>query len=149
MGCLTLDLGKRPQDTIPLFKGLNSFQARMVVRMATIKKAKAGDRLIEFGQPGKEMFTVVDGSLQVSILHDGKKIDLESLGRGNTFGEAGLFFATRTANVDVVKDARLVSITLENLEILKRRYPRIAAQLFYNLNEILSARLAHTNERLT
>jgi predicted RND superfamily exporter protein len=146
---LTLDLGERPQDTIPLFKGLSSFQARIVVRMATVKKVEAGDRLIELGQSGKEMYTVINGSLQVSLDHDGKKIDLEKLGRGNTFGEAGLFFATRTANVDVIEDSRLVSITLENLEILKRRYPRIAAQLFYNLNEILSTRLARTNERLT
>ena len=146
---LTLDLGKRPQDTIPLFKGLSSFQARMVVRMATVKKVKAGERLIEFGQAGKEMYTVIDGQLQVSIEHDGKKIDLESLSRGHTFGEAGLFFATRTADVDVIEDSRLVSITLDNLEILKRRYPRVAAQLFYNLNEILSTRLAHTNKKLT
>lgn len=146
---LTLDLGKNPQDTIPLFKGLSSFQARVVVRMASIKNVKAGERLIEFGQPGKEMYTVIDGSLQISIDHDGKKINLEGLSRGATFGEAGLFFATRTANVDVIKDARLVCITLENLEVLKRRFPRIAAQLCFNLNKTLSTRLAHTNERLT
>ena len=145
---LTLDLGRRPQDTIPLFKGLSSFQARIVVRMATIKSVRSGDRLIELGQEGKEMYTVIDGSLKVSLDHDGQNIVLETLSRGSTFGEAGLFFATRTANVDVVDDSRLVSITLENLEILKRRYPRIAAQLFYNLNEVLSTRLAHTNERL-
>jgi predicted RND superfamily exporter protein len=146
---LTLDLGKRPQDTIPLFKGLSNFQARIVVRLANIKEVKSGERLIELGQSGKEMYTVIDGRLQVSIDHDGKKINLEDLSRGNTFGEAGLFFETRTANVDVVEDARLVRITLENLETLKRRYPRTAAQLFYNLNEILSTRLAHTNQKLT
>ncbi len=145
---LALDLGKRPQDTIPLFKELSSFQARVVVRLASIKKVKAGERLIEFGQPGKEMYTVIDGSLEVSIEHDGRKTNLEALSRGNTFGEAGLFFATRTANVDVIKDARLVCITRENLETLKRRYPSIAAQLFSNLNEILSTRLVHATDRL-
>ena len=145
---LTLDLGRRPQDTIPLFKGLSSFQARIVVRMASIKLVKAGERLIEFGQHGEEMYTVIDGNLQVSIIHDGKKIVLEDLGRGSTFGETGLFFITRTADVDVIEDSRLVRITLENLQMLKRRYPRIAAQLFYNLNKIISTRLAHTNERL-
>ena len=145
---LTLDLGKRPQDTIPLFKGLSSFQTRIVVRLANIQKVKSGERLIEFGQPGKEMYTVIDGSLQASIENEGKNINLEEFSRGATFGEAGLFFSTRTANVDVIKDARLVCITLENLEVLKRRYPRTAAQLFSNLNKILSTRLAHTNQRL-
>ena len=145
---VTLDLGTRPQDTIPLFKGLSNFQARIVARMASIMEVKSGERLIEIGQPGVEMYTVIDGKLQASIEGDEGTINLDSLSRGDTFGEVGLFFATRTANVDVVDDARLIRITLENLEILKRRYPRIAAQLFSNLNEILSTRLVHTTGRL-
>ena len=67
----------------------------------------------------------------------------------DTFGEAGLFFHSRTASVDVVEDARLICITRENLETLRRRYPRIAARVFSNLNEILSTRLVHATDRLT
>jgi len=145
---LTLDLGKKPQDTIPLFKGLSNFQARVVARIASIKEVKSGERLIEIGQPGEEMYTVVDGKLQASIEGDEGRINLDELVRGDTFGEAGLFFATRTANVDVVENARLICITRENLELLKRRYPRNAAQLFSNINEILSTRLVHATERL-
>ena len=145
---LTLDLGKKPQDTIPLFKGLSNFQARVVARMASIKQVKRGERLIEIGQPGEEMYTVVDGKLQASIEGHEGRVNLDELVRGDTFGEAGLFFATRTANVDVVEDARLICITRENLELLKRRYPRNAAQLFSNLNEILSTRLVHATDRL-
>ena len=145
---LTIDLGRRPQDTIPLFKGLSNFQARIVARMANIVEVKCGERLIEVGQPGEEMYTVVDGRLQASIEGDDGRINLDELVRGDTFGEAGLFFATRTANVDVVEDARLICITRENLEVLKRRYPRNAAQLFSNLNEILSTRLVHATGRL-
>jgi len=145
---LSLDLGARPQDTIPLFKGLSNFQTRVVVRMASVVKVGHGERLIEIGQPGEEMYVVIDGSLQVSVEADSGRINLETLTRGATFGEAGLFYATRTANVDVVEDARLVSITRENLDVLRRRYPSIAAQLFSNLNEILSTRLAHATGRL-
>jgi hypothetical protein len=145
---LTLDLGKRPQDTIPLFKGLTNFQARIVSRMANIKEVKSSDRIIEIGQSSEEMYTVIEGKLQASIEKNGRVINLDTLGRGDTFGEAGLFFATRTANVDVVEDARLIRITRDSLESLKRRYPRIAAQLFSNLNEILSTRLVHATDRL-
>lgn len=145
---LTLDLGRKPQDTIPLFKGLSNFQARIVARMASIIEVKSGVRLIEVGQPGIEMFTVIDGNLQASIEGDSGRINLDALGRGDTFGEAGLFFTTRTANVDVVENSRLIRITRENLETLKNRYPRIAAQLFSNLNEILSVRLVHATARL-
>jgi preprotein translocase subunit SecF len=145
---LMLDLGRKPQDTIPLFNGLSNFQARIVARMASVRHVNSGERLIEIGQPGEEMYTVIDGKLQASIEGDNGRIDLDLLVRGDTFGEAGLFFATRTANVDVVENARLIRITRSNLDTLKRRYPSIAAQLFSNLNEILSTRLAHTTGRL-
>jgi CRP-like cAMP-binding protein len=145
---LTVDLGARPQDTIPLFKGLSNFQARIVARMASVMEVKASERLIHVGEPGIEMYTVIDGKLQASIEGDEGTINLDAMVRGDTFGEAGLFFATRTANVDVVEDARLIRITRENLESLKRRYPSIAAQLFSNLNEILSTRLVHATDRL-
>jgi CRP-like cAMP-binding protein len=145
---LTLDLGRTPQDSILLFKGLTNFQARVIARMANIMVVKSGERLIEVGESGKDMYTVIDGKLQASIDSDRGKISLDTLVRGDTFGEAGLFFATRTANVDVLEDARLVCITRENLDTLKRRYPGIAAQMFSNLNEILSTRLVHATERL-
>jgi CRP-like cAMP-binding protein len=94
------------------------------------------------------MFTVVEGKLQASIETKDGTIQLDAHGRGDTFGEAGLFYATRTANVDVIDDARLIRITRENLETLRRRYPRIAARVFSNLNDILSRRLVHATERL-
>ncbi len=94
------------------------------------------------------MYTVISGKLQASIEGDSGRIILDPLVRGDTFGEAGLFFATRTADVDVVEDARLIRITNENLMTLKRRYPRTSAQLLSNLNEILSKRLVHATGRL-
>lgn len=145
---LTLDLGARPQDMIPLFKGLSNFQARIVARMASIRETRRGERIIEIGQPGEEMYTVISGRLQASIEGDDGRINLDAHNRGDTFGEAGLFFATRTANVDVEEDARLICITRENLETLRRRYPRIAARVFSNLNKILSTRLVHATDRL-
>jgi len=145
---ITIDLGARPQDTIPLFKGLSNFQARIVARMASIREVEHGERIIDVGQPGDQMYTVIDGMMQASIEGDDGRINLDAHRRGDTFGEAGLFFATRTANVDVIEDARLICITRENLETLQRRYPRIAAQVLSNINEILSTRLVHATHRL-
>ncbi|MEA3242138.1 MAG: efflux RND transporter permease subunit, partial [Pseudomonadota bacterium] len=51
---LTLDLGEKPQQTIPLFKDLSNFQARIVARMASIREVSAGERIITIGQPGIE-----------------------------------------------------------------------------------------------
>jgi predicted RND superfamily exporter protein len=145
---LTLDLGKSPQKTIPLFKDLSNFQARIVARMASMRSVSAGERLIEIGQPGVEMYAVIDGKLQASIEGRSGRIELDAHTRGDVVGEAGLFFARRTANVDAVEDSRLLRITQRDLETLRRRYPRIAARVFRNLNEILATRLVHATHRL-
>jgi predicted RND superfamily exporter protein len=145
---LTLDLGRRPQEAIPLFRGLSNFQARIVARMARIREVGAGTRIIELGQPGAEMYAVIDGRLQASIEGRTGTVLLDAHTRGDVFGEAGLFYATRTANVDVVEDARLLCISQHDLGILRRRYPRIAARVLHNLNEILATRLVNATERL-
>jgi len=145
---LTLDLGEKPQDTIPLFKDLSNFQARIVARMASIRVVSAGERIIKVGQPGIEMYAVIDGKLQASIEGKSGRVDLDSHTRGDIVGEAGLFYAKRTANVDAVEDTRLLRITQQDLETLRRRYPRIAARVFRNLNEILATRLVHATRRL-
>jgi len=145
---LTLDLGNRPQETIPLFKGLTNFQARIVVRMARIREVAAGERIIEAGQPGTELYAVIDGKLQASIESRDGRVNLDSHSRGDIVGEAGLFHARRTANVDIIEDARLLCISQNDLNILRRRYPRIAAKVFHNLNEILTRRLVNATERL-
>ena len=54
------------QDTIALFKGLSNFQARIVARMASIRVVSAGERIITIGEPGIEMYAVIDGKLQAS-----------------------------------------------------------------------------------
>jgi len=146
---LTLDLGNKPQDTIPLFKGLSNFQARIVARMASIRVVSSGERLIEIGQPGIEMYAVIEGKLQASIEGKSGRVALDPHTRGDIVGEAGLFFARRTANVDAVEDTRLLRITQQDLETLRRRYPRIAARVFRNLNEILATRLVHATQRLS
>jgi predicted RND superfamily exporter protein len=146
---LTLDLGKRPQDTIPLFRGMSNFQARIVARMASIRTIRAGERLIQSGQPGKEMFAVIDGKLQASIEGEKERINLDSHVRGDVVGEAGLFYAQRTADVDAVEDSRLLCINQNDLKVLRRRYPRIAARVANNLNEILANRLVNATQRLT
>jgi len=43
---------------------------------------------------------------------------------------------------------RLLRLTRESLDRIRRRYPRTAAKLYANLSEILADRVATTTERL-
>jgi predicted RND superfamily exporter protein len=145
---LTLDLGDEPQRSIPIFEGLSKAQCRIVALMARVLSAPAGARLIKAGEQGQEMYVVIDGTLRVWAEGRDGPIELGSSGRGDVIGEVGLFYRSRSANVDVVDDARLLRLTQSNLERLGRRYPRIASRVFRNLTEVLAERLWKTTGRL-
>jgi predicted RND superfamily exporter protein len=146
---LTLDLGENPQESIPLLQGLRTSQARIVALMAQVIEVPAGKRIITEGEVGAEMYVVIDGQLCSSVNGSHGRIELATHGRGDVIGEAGLFYATRTANVDVVTDSRLLCLTQANLDRLSRRYPFIASRVFRNLNRIMATRLSNTTRRLT
>jgi predicted RND superfamily exporter protein len=146
---LTLDLGKNPQESIPLLKGLRASQARIVALMAKVISVPQGKRLIQDGEDGNEMYVVIDGRLRASIAGRDGPVNVASYGRGDVVGEAGLFYEKRSADVDVTEDCRLLCLTQSNLDRLSRRYPYIANKVFRNLNRILATRLFTTTHRLT
>jgi predicted RND superfamily exporter protein len=145
---LTLDLGDRPEQSIPLFEGLSRAQARVAALMMEIRSFPQGFRLFTTGDPGAEMFVVIDGALQASVDAESGPLLLRTHERGDLVGEVALFQGRRTANVDTSSDVRLLRITPETLRHLHRRYPRIGSQLYQNLARILADRLANVTRRL-
>ncbi|MFQ5698525.1 MAG: MMPL family transporter [Myxococcota bacterium] len=146
---LSLDLGDQPQRAIPLLAGLSSPQARIVALMSEVVRVPAGTRLIHRGEKGEALFVVVDGELRASVPGRHGPIQLAVHGRGDVIGEVGLLRAIRTADVDATRDSRLLRLTPEGLERLRRRSPRIAARVHHNLNRILAERLTRVTDRLT
>jgi predicted RND superfamily exporter protein len=146
---LTLDLGKNPQESIPLLNGLRASQARIVALMAKLISVPRGKRLIHDGDDGNEMYVVIDGRLRASIAGKDGPVNIATYGRGDVVGEAGLFYEKRSADVDVTEDCRLLCLTQSNLDRLSRRYPYIANKVFRNLNKVLATRLFTTTHRLT
>ncbi len=144
---VSVDLGREPQRSIPLFAGLRAAQARIVALMASVLEVRSGERLYHAGEPGEALYVVIDGGLRTSseaLGEDAPGRDPEH-GRGEVLGEVGLFHANHTADVDVVRDTRLLRLTEDDLERLGHRYPRIAAVVFRNLNAILAGRLARAS----
>jgi CRP-like cAMP-binding protein len=144
---LTIDLGRDPQNSIPLFQGLSARQARIVALMASVWRVPAGHRLFETGEPGDALYVVIDGRLRVSLSRGGQSLELATYTRGGVCGEVGLFHEDRTADVEALEDARLLRLTESCFDELGRRYPRIAAVVFRNLNETLAARMAGATHR--
>lgn len=145
---LRLDLGPEPHRSIPLFTGLTPRQARIFALLSDIRAVPAGTRLLSEGEEGKDLYVVVDGELLAWIEREGGRIELSRMGRGAVVGEVGYFVQKRTANVDAVSDARLIRFEPEDLERMRRRYPRIAAAVYANLNRIQAERMARATQRV-
>ena len=64
--------------------------------------------------------------------------------RGDVVGEVALFSRARAPPTSTSsRDARLLRFGDADLERLGRRYPRIAAQVYRNLNRVLAAARRH------
>ncbi|MFP6640866.1 MAG: hypothetical protein VCC04_11535, partial [Myxococcota bacterium] len=53
----------------------------------------------------------------------------------------------RTADVAALTDIRLLRLDNQNLKRLQRRYPRIAAQVLWNLSKVMASRLSGAADR--
>jgi hydrophobe/amphiphile efflux-3 (HAE3) family protein len=145
---VSLDLGKDPQTSIPILRGLRRAQARVVALMTDLRSFPKGHALFHVDDTGNDMYVVVDGELSVWLDVDGARQEIKRLSRGDVVGEIAPFHGTRTANVDAMTDVRLLRLTLEDLRRLERRYPRIGAVVYRNLSWILANRIAATLQRM-
>jgi len=139
---LRLDLGRSPQHTIPLLSGLSLRQARLFALMSRMEQVGAGSRIIQEGDLARDVFVVIDGTVEVVLDRHGERKVLSTLGRGAVMGEAGYFGQRRTASIDALTGVRLLRFDSQDLERLRVRYPAIAATIFRNLNRIQAERIA-------
>jgi hypothetical protein len=107
----------------------------------------AGERLFAEGEPGEALYVVVSGRLRAALAAPDGALELAIHERGATLGEVGVFSGRRTADVDVLEDARLLRISRGALEHLRRRYPRIASVVLANLNQALAGRVTLSTRR--
>ena len=147
---LTYDLGKNPQDSIPIFKGLSVPQARITALMTNVVRFPAGQPIFQAGETGDEVFVVIDGELQIALkAEDGRRLELSKAARGDLLGEVGLYHGQRTADVTALSDVRLLRLDAAGLARLRSRYPRIGSQVLWNLSTVMANRLAQSTERET
>ena len=145
---LTVDLGSEPHKKIPLFKGLTHRQAKIAALFGRIEPYESGDRILSFGEEGNEICILIEGVVVAQVSRpEGNRV-LHTMHTGEVFGEIALFTGKRSANIDAMTDVRVLWLNQESLERIQSRYPRIAAQLFWNLTGTVAVRLADMNTRV-
>jgi len=109
------------------------------VGRSNIIECQAGDRLLKKGGVARNMFVVLDGTLEV---RDGGRL-LRVLSPGDVFGEVA-FLLERPRSADIyaaTDDVRVLSLSEGTLRDLIKSDPEFAAQLLLNISKILCLRL--------
>ena len=129
-----------------LFEGLTPDEVRRLVSAGHVVTCRTGDRVLNPGEQGRELFVIVSGSFQAyrrtlsPCTGDGKSFKI--LGTGEVFGE--IRFLKQELHYDSIKareDSTLLIIHGKSLDRLITRDPTIAAKIFRNIAKIVAMHL--------
>jgi len=121
--------------SVPLFADCSRQELREIAQLADEVLVPSGTLLTKEGVRGRELFVVVDGSLEVRQ----RDRRINQLGSGDFFGEIGLLSrAPRTASVMTTSPTHLLVITGPAFRSLLRRMPSLPLKIL----DALATRLA-------
>jgi CRP-like cAMP-binding protein len=123
---------------ISTFDGFTDAETQRCIARSTIIECAAGDRVLKRDGTARNIFVVLDGTLEV---RDGETI-VNVLTAGDAFGEmAFLLERPRSFDVDAATDTRVLSLSEGALRSMIADDATIAAKLLLNLSRMLCVRL--------
>lgn len=129
-----------------MLDGLTMDDVRMLASLGHYVPCRAGDAVLRAGDPGRELFLILDGRFQVTgrIRHsDQEEIQVcKTLAVGDLFGE--IRFLTeeiRYASVVAMEPAMLLVLNAKAMDRLVITSPKVAAKVFRNIARIVVSRL--------
>ncbi|OQY32400.1 MAG: hypothetical protein B6241_11270 [Spirochaetaceae bacterium 4572_59] len=121
---LNEELDKRIKKVMP-FRFMDPAPSDFLLERSEILLFDKGEVIIRQGEVNQSFYSIVEGNISVSINNEnGKDSYICSIGKGEVFGEAGMFLKVpRTANV-VCSDVTQV-VMIPRISILKliREFP--------------------------
>jgi len=122
-----------------IFKNLNEEEIRDIVSFLRLDKFDTGDIILKKGEPGKKLFIIVSGKVEVLVDNETCVAILE---KGEIFGEMSLLSGEPVvATIRVVEPAKVLYLNGEYFRKILNRFPPL--QIY--LASLLARRLARTN----
>jgi serine/threonine protein phosphatase PrpC/CRP-like cAMP-binding protein len=140
-----LQLKREMLARMPLFRPLNDREILRVLQVTDVAAFKNGERIINEGETGEELYIVLSG--QVKVSRGGA--DLAVFKPGDHFGEMALVRSQpRSATVTSDGESELMLIRrTEFFEILRKEH-QLAVKLLWQFLGVLADRLAETSREL-
>ena len=124
---VALHLRRDLVEDVPLFHGASDAFLREIALQMTSFVALPGDEIVRAGQPGREMYVLARGTVEVV---DATGRTLRQLPDGDFFGEVALVQdGARTATVRAVTVADLYVLDRAMYDRVATAYPEVAAAL--------------------
>jgi hypothetical protein len=132
-------LGELGEGHFSALDGLSDQEAERCLPRSNIIECEAGDRVLKKGGVARNMFVVLDGTLEV---YDGESL-IRVMGPGDVFGEmAFLLGRPRSADVYAATDGvRVLSLSESTIREMIETEPSVAARLLLNIAKILCLRV--------
>ena len=140
-----LQLKREMLARMPLFRPLNDREILRVLQVTDVAAFQNGERIINEGETGEELYIVLSG--QVKVSRGGA--DLAVFKPGDHFGEMALVRSQpRSATVTSDGESELMLIRrTEFFEILRKEH-QLAVKLLWQFLGVLADRLAETSREL-
>ncbi|RWU05394.1 cyclic nucleotide-binding protein [Pseudodesulfovibrio sp. S3] len=137
-----------PELLAPVFPEPKYIPALMKVLKREV--AETGEAVFRQGDRSDSMFFVESGRLDVELeLEGGKILRLKKVGPGAVFGEMGIYtLAARSATVRAAEKCVLYRMTLDKLDAIEARAPKLVTAINRFLINLLSTRLADANAKV-
>lgn len=129
---------------IGLFGGLDEATLEILARELPVEPVPVGARVVNEGDPAREMFVVVSGELEVlKKSPGGSELRVAMLGGGDWFGEMSIVdVQPRSATVRSLAPSLLLRVSAEHVDrLLYRRDLKAYSLLIMNIARELSRRL--------
>jgi len=132
LGHVTADLevGLFALTQVQLFKDLPTASLEALVKDAVQLEVPDGERLFNEGDDAVSFFVVIDGTLELFRVREGREVRMRHVSRGEAFGLFGLFSAQlRAASVRAIGDCTVLEISGERLQALLETDDQLHARL--------------------
>jgi hypothetical protein len=136
----------------PIFAGLTNEGLQQIAALGKAYEVAPGDLVVRQGDPCDAVYFVLDGELRVRLIVgivDRVDKTLCKLGRGEFFGELGMFLQSkRTADVIAEAQSRLFCISTNAFQLLTKQIPELASPILFSIGTTMARRVAEDNHRL-
>jgi hypothetical protein len=124
---------------ISAFHGFTDDEVERCLGHSNVIECAAGDRVLKQGGVARNIFVVLDGTLEA---RDGDRV-VGVIGGGEVFGEmAFLLERPRTVDVYAASDSvRVLSLSESTIRKMVAEDPAVAAKLLFNISKMLCVRI--------